>query len=130
MEATIVIVTVLVVLWIISAIMLGICLGRDKLYIRIFEPKMWKTWEKVISSFDTVQFERSFDYPELAGLEFRITVDGKDATITYWTKNHGLIPHLAVFLEDDTLTWFDKYHHNILVNMLREKFDFFPTNRN
>lgn len=123
---TIVIVAVLAVLWTISAVMLIICLGRDKLYVQIFEPKMWRNWEKVISSFDTVQFEGSFNYPDLAGLEFSITVDGKEAGITYWTKCHGDAPHLGVFLEDDTLTHFDKYHHDLLVNMLREKFDFFP----
>ena len=119
------------ILFIISVINLIICLDGGKIYCSIYERKTWKNWEKVIRNCNTIKYIESFNYPELAGLKFSMIVDGEELKINYWTRATdypGFAPCLGITNKDSSiiLTKFDKYHHDIMVNILREKFDFFP----
>ena len=103
--------------------------GGSKLYCKIYERKMWKAWEKVVQNFDGIKFighDFFEDDPKLNNYEFELPIDDFVCRIKYWEKEnvvsvHG-IKHFGI--ENDCLSNFDKYHSNLVKEMLCEKFDF------
>lgn len=100
--------------------------GESKLYCRLFNKDEWFGWEKVIENFDSVHYIGHYEYetnPKINNRKFNLTVDGKECHIIYWDATDSISVHDFSGIESGCLCGFDKYHVNLIKNMLIEKFE-------
>ena len=100
--------------------------GKSKLYCRLFNKDEWFGWEKVIENFDSVRYIGHYEYdnnPAINNRKFNLIVDGTECHIIYWDATDSISVHDFPGIESGCLCGFDKYHTNLVKNMLIEKFD-------
>jgi hypothetical protein len=99
--------------------------GESKIYCRLFNKDEWFGWEKVIENFDSVHYIEHYEYdfnPTINNRKFSLTVDGTECQIIYWDATDSISVHDFPGVENGCLCGFDKYHANLVKNMLTEKF--------
>ena len=99
--------------------------GKSKIYCRLFNKDEWFGWEKVIENFDSVRYIEHYEYdynPTINNRKFSLTVDGIECHIIYWDATDSISVHGFPGIESGCLCGFDKYHANLVKNMLIEKF--------
>jgi len=99
--------------------------GESKIYCRLFNKDEWLGWEKVIENFDSVHYIEHYEYdfnPMINNRKFSLTVDGTKCQIIYWDATDSVSVHDFPGVENGCLCGFDKYHANLVKNMLIEKF--------
>ena len=100
--------------------------GESKIYCRLFNKDEWFGWEKVIENFDSVRYIEHFECetnPGINNRKFSLTVAGKECDIYYWDATDSISVHGFPGIRDECLCGFDKYHSNLVKNMLIEKFE-------
>lgn len=100
--------------------------GESKLYCRLFNKDEWFGWEKVIENFDSVRYVEHYECdfkPMINNRKFSLTVDGTECQIFYWDAMDIVSVHDFPGIESGCLCGFDKYHANLVKNMLIEKFE-------
>ena len=99
--------------------------GESKLYCRLFNKDEWFGWEKVIENFDSVRYIEHYECdfkPTINNRKFSVIVDGTECQIIYWDATNSVSVHGFPGTENGCLCGFDKYHSNLVKNMLIEKF--------
>jgi len=99
--------------------------GESKLYCRLFNKDEWFGWEKIIENFDSVRYVEHYECdsnPTINNRKFSLIVDGTECHINYWDSTGNISVHDFPGAENGCLCGFDKYHANLVKNMLIEKF--------
>ena len=121
---------ILFALFVISTFFLVVCFngGDSKLYLRLFERKLWKGWESVVENFDTAEYLEHYvsrTMPSVNNYKFIVMVDGQKRVLHYWESTGSLSVHERYDDESQfCLCGFDKYHQKVVKSLLCEKFDF------
>ena len=98
----------------------------EKAYCFVFEHKLWNGWKNVIKNFDKIVFVNHFsdeNFPDVENYLFEIPYGETTVNIRYWVKTDEVSAHHYPDVSGGCLTSFDKYHSQMLRNMLIEKFD-------
>lgn len=126
----------MLILLIVSFVMLIICIDAasgskfgGKLYMQIFEHKLWKGWEKVVENFDNIRFNQHHqfnDCPSVNNYEFILPIGECECELKYWEWTDTVSVHYFPDGDGETgcLCDFDKYHQEVVKDLLCEKFDF------